>query len=913
MPIALSSLLDEAATGMIQRKVQTKEYGLVSLTKYAVPCAALVLLLLWCSPAMSSTTGKIAGIVQDAKTGEPLAGASVRVEGSQMATQTDADGEFYIINLPVGEYTLTVTILGYESYILKEIRVLTDLTTPVEFPLQSSPIQINESMTVVAHRPLIQKDKISSGTIMTRVDISSMAASRSIYTILSSMNGTVMTSDSGMHVRGGRRGTVTYAFDDFSIQDPFDNTLGMRIIPDALEELSLTSGGLEPEYGQALSGVVNAVTREGGETFRGRLKSYSGMTHTYDVQSGDYGALRSTADRTMELDLSGPIIKIGDRWVTFFGSGEMTRNNGYLPHSKLKLNTGIGKLVMFPTGKTKLQLEGAYDYRDQQRYVHRDINGRCYDFNLDGLGKIQSKAYLVGLTGSYNKSANTVFEMRLNHFRTRTKQAPESLFDLHWDQWPGYSVNSNGVYNGHIQDSNYQLSQEYNYIGFTSGNDFYPYYLERMSAYSGAQFSVLSQVDKYNQLKIGGEGRHYELYWDNRQFFNVLPYGETYRVFPWTGAGYVQDKMEFNDLIVNLGVRFDYEYSDVSYWHDAIIKDYQKHSKPKTQWSPRFGISHPVSANSNLYFNYGYLFQQPSYRLMYTNLSGNLNTGYPLIGNPDLEPEKSIYYELGWNQILNDAVKINLNTYYRDITKLVGSRDIIDEKLNTFTVFTNSDYGEVKGFDLDVESIGRRLLNWSLNYSYMIAEGNASDPYEGYYSYATVTGNSRPPWPVHSYPLAFDQRHKLTAVVDFQAGRHQQLEFLGVKLPDAWDLNIEAQYGSGLPYTRTDAAGNRIGSLNGERMPYSLVCNLRAQKDFFLSSEGKTSLSMFVEVENMFNRRNIINLYQATGLADRDGNYALNVSTATSDQERRWYELYSEDAQHYDYPRQLRLGMEINF
>ena len=862
---------------------------------------------------MSSTTGKIAGIVQDAKTGDPLAGATVKVTGTQLSTQTDADGEFYIINLPVGEYTLTVTYMGYDSYILKEVRVLTDLTTPVEFPLQTNPIQINKSTTVVARRPLIQKDKVSSGTIVTRTDISSMAASRSIFSILNSMSGTVMTADSGLHVRGGRKGTVTYMFDNFTIQDPFDNTVGMRIVPDALEELSLTSGGLEPEYGEALSGVVKAVTREGGETFRGRLKSYTGMTQPYDVNTGDFGAMRATNDRTMALDISGPIAKIGDRWVTFFGAGEVTRNDGYLPHSNLKMNSGIGKLVMFPTGKTKLQLEGAYDYRDRQRYVHRDNNNRSYDFNLDGLGKSETKAYLVGLTGSYNKSANTVLEMRLNHFKTRTKQAPESIFNLHWDQWPGYSVDSVGNYNGTIDDDNYRLATEYDQLGYTSGDDFYPYYLERMAAYSGAQLSVLSQLDKYNQFKIGGEARHYELYWDNRQFYNVKPYGETYRVFPLMGAAYMQDKMEFNDLIMNFGLRFDYQYSDVNYWHNAIIKDYQKHSTPKTQLSPRFGISHPVSANSNLYFNYGYLFQQPNYRLMYTNLRADLNTGYPLIGNPDLEPEKSIYYELGWNQVLNDAMKINLNTYYRDITRLVGSRDIMDEKGNIFTVFANADYGEVKGFDLDIENISRQMFNWSLSYSYMLAEGNASDPYEGYYSYATVTGDSRPPWPVHAYPLAFDQRHKLTALVDFQVARHQKLELFGMKMPDAWGVNLVAQYGSGLPFTRTDATGKRIGSLNGERMPFSLVFNLRANKNFFLSMEGKTSLSLFVEVENMFNRRNVTQVYQATGLPDQDASPPLSANLPNYQQALIWQRLLANDPQHYDYPRQLRLGMEINF
>ena len=111
----------------------------------------------------------------------------------------------------------------------------------------------------------------------------------------------------------------------------------------------------------------------------------------------------------------------------------------------------------------------------------------------------------------------------------------------------------------------------------------------------------------------------------------------------------------------------------------------------------------------------------------------------------------------------------------------------------------------------------------------------------------------------------------------------------------------------------TDVAGHRLGSLNGERMQYTLVFNLRGQKDFYFSREGKSFLSFFVEVENLFNRRNIDEVYQATGLPDRDGNYALNVNSPTYQSERVWYELLAKDPQHYDHPRQLRLGMEFNF
>ena len=127
---------------------------MLALKRLAVPLMPLVLMLLWTAPALSSTSGKIAGIVTDGERGQPLQGVTVKVDGTQIVTETDSDGEFYIINLPVGVHTLTVSMLGYERFIMQDVRVLMDLTTPVEFTLKSSPVNLDKSVTVVAQRPL---------------------------------------------------------------------------------------------------------------------------------------------------------------------------------------------------------------------------------------------------------------------------------------------------------------------------------------------------------------------------------------------------------------------------------------------------------------------------------------------------------------------------------------------------------------------------------------------------------------------------------------------------------------------------------------------------------------------------------------------------------------------------------------
>lgn len=883
------------------------------LTRSLTLAAAFLVLTV---PTWAATSGKIAGTVVDAATGEPLQGATIRVDGTQLVTGADSDGEFYIINIPVGTHTLSVSIMGYEAFIITNVRVLMDLTTPLDFSLKRSPIDMKKTVTVVAQRPLIQRDKTSSGTTITRDQIAYLANAQSIASVISNMAGTVIDGQGSLHVRGGRRGAVTYFYDGFTIQDPFTGDMGMRIVPDALEELSLTSGGLAPEYGEALSGVVNAITREGGQKFRGRVKTYEGAGRPYDVNTGTYENLTLTNTRAVVMDLSGPLFRIGDRQATFFGGLEFLRDDGWLPHNRTKLMSGTGKAVLFPANQIKVSVNGAYYQRTMQSYTHSDVNNLSYDFNLDGLAKIKNEAYLIGLNANYTKSASTVFSFSLNRFRTWTKVAPEQLFDKYWKDWPGYAEDSLGEYDtqhGWIDDSNYNYSPDYAYIGFTSGNDYVPYYQEKTSLYTGGRASFLSQVDRHNQIKIGGDLRRHTLKWDDRQFYNSMPYGETYEVHPWYGAGYMQDKIELNDMIVNVGLRLDYLYSDVSYWNDPFIKDYMKTSKPKVQWSPRLGISHPVSENSVLHFNYGYLFQPPDARVMYTNLQGELESGYPLIGNPDLEAEKTIYYELGWTRLINTDMRMNMTTYYRDIKNMIGAREVVDNHGSIYTVFTNSDYGSCKGVDLALESVNRPLLNWSVEYSYMIARGNASDPREWYYNYYTVEGEERPALPRREYPLTYDQRHNLTAVVDLRVPHGEKSRIMGLTLPDAWGINLLGHYGSGLAYTRTDKNGRRLGQLNGERMPYTFRFDARFNRDFYLSRGAGAVLSFFVEVENLFDRRNVVDVYTSTGAPDDNGLMALNVNSPTYAQEKLWYELMARDPQNFDVPRTVRVGLEFNF
>jgi len=197
-----------------------------------------------------------------------------------------------------------------------------------------------------------------------------------------------------------------------------------------------------------------------------------------------------------------------------------------------------------------------------------------------------------------------------------------------------------------------------------------------------------------------------------------------------------------------------------------------------------------------------------------------------------------------------------------------------------------------------------------VSYGYMIATGNGSYALEPYYTYiGSTTGEEAP---VTEYPLDFDQRHTVTAVASYRVPGEWDAKLFGHKLPGYWGLTVVGYYGSGLPYTATDNSGNRLGERNDSRLPASYTVDLRFNKVFSLSGMSRR-LSFFVEVDNLFDRHNVIDLYSNTGLADNDGT-TPGAGYVLDQQELDNYDfLYDHDPQNYSPPRTIRTGFELNF
>ncbi len=614
------------------------------------------------SSALAGVAGKISGVVFNKESKAPLIGATVKVEGTRFVTQTDPDGEYFIINVPAGKYGVTVSSVGFETVTHEEVRVLVDLTTPVDFSIVPTTVELQEEVIVTAKRATIQKDLTASRVIFTADRLKQLPNIITVQSVLLNYPGVIpdRDNDEDIHVRGGRAGQVSYYYDGFSVQDPFVARSGIKIMPSALEELSLTSGGYTAEYGEALSGVVGAVTREGGAEYSGSIRLYEGGTHQYRVLDADWGGLGRAGNRSGSFNLSGPIPALNSHKYTFFAAGEYLHDPSYLPHNGSVSYTGTGKLSAQPSQRLKLNGNFTFHEAKGEDYIHRDNNGISYDLNLDGLLSFKKKSYLAGISGQYSVSEKLVFSTSVNRFLTNSRTAPGALFDLYWKEWPGYSEDSTGKYNGTIHDDNYARDIDYSdaaeLIGFRFDDNFKPLFEWREAAYNSAKFNMVSQLNKNHQLKTGIEYRKYSIDWDLKRFYNPNPYGEKYSTKPVYFSGFIQDKMEYKEFVINAGVRIDYRNADIAYnINPRGNTPVYKEADSKTRLAPRLGISFPISEKSKMHFNYGIFYQEPQLTHLYTNLQGDISTGYPKLGNPDLNPEQATSYELGFDHLINSA------------------------------------------------------------------------------------------------------------------------------------------------------------------------------------------------------------------------------------------------------------------
>jgi len=812
-----------------------------------------ILFLLFQISVFAGTTGKLAGTIKDAQTGEPLIGANVMIEGTTFGAATNVNGEFVILNIPPGRYNVRISYIGYETILMTNVVIVVDQTTLMPIQLKSQTIQVGE-VVVTARTPLIQRDVTSSISVITREEIEALPVQT--FTELLLLQAGVVGSGSNLHIRGGRSNEVAYMIDGVLVVDPLLGGLATQVSNDAIQEMSLLSGTFNAEYGNALSGVVNIVTRDGADKMAGKI----------EIRSSEFGIKRyaDLHETRINGSLNGPLFTND---LKYFISAEQDKRGSYLPFGYNNDRTLFTKLTTSIIPSLKISLSNRGSVGSRQNY------SQAYKFIPEQYLKRSTDSWQTSLTFTHTVQSNMFYDVRVSYF-------------------------NQGFYSGINKDTSQYLStSQWEYFDIGTGFEFLKKadpveVIDSRTVTFDTQADAVWQIDNLNEVKLGLSFKKHKL-----KIFNVydpkrnFPYINDYKTQPFELVGYLQDKIELTYLVLNLGLRYDYVNANIEFRDNPLNPNSVVKAKPRSQFSPRIGIAHPISERTKLHFSYGHFFQNPDFRYLFENNQYDLNVREPLFGQPSLDAQRTISYEVGISHQFSDRIALNLTAYYRDITGLIGTRyyfPFVDGRYTGYTLYVNEDYANVKGFELTLDVRPDAYFSGGLSYTYSIAKGSASSETEQYPGTEEST---------QLYYLDFDRTHILNASATYTIPVGEGPMISGVPIFDNMDISMIFRYSSGAPYT---PGGRDIGFVekNSLRQPSVYSIDLMIGKEFELISGLR--VRAFAEILNLTDQRNILYVYTDTG--EPDFTFVGGPSVE-----------YMRDPSNYGPPRSVRLGATVRF
>jgi outer membrane receptor protein involved in Fe transport len=896
---------------------------------FHVKITVFLLLVPFC--LIAGNTGKIAGKVTDKSTGEPLAGVNIIIEGTVKGAASDLDGAYFIIGLTPGKYSIVTSYISYTDVHITDIEVNMDKTTTIDIEMSSAMLELDETIEVVAKRPLVRRDLTSTESTV----------GKELIEVLPVVNlSEVVNLQAGVidgHFRGGRADEVQYLVNGVSINDVYSGSYAIEVENNAIQEVNVISGTFNAEYGKAMSGIVNVVTRDGGRELDGDIAGFVGdYVSTRDDIFWNINNFNPIYN--LQGTLGGPIPFLGKKF-SFFASGRAFSDNGYL----------FGSDVFEPTDQTDDWLN--VEVPEERIFMS---HGKLYQFSEELAQQLIDDSEKISLNEATRYSGNLKLTYRLSDF---DKLNLEGLFQTKdWKEYKGdtghrFRLNPTGTYNydqwsatgilswNHVFSNSTFIDTYFSYFfteffqgvyedpfdsryvtkrrlqdtganAFVSGGqDMWQF--QRSTTTYQVKADLTSQVNLYHQVKAGLEARQHRLWMHEYEVIPELPeriaplssfQNNQYLHYPVEFAAFIQDKMEYEDLVVNLGLRYDYFDPDGYVPQDFSQPSQSTLRKAETshQFSPRLGLAYPISETGVIHVSYGHFFQIPQFFYLYTNPQFNID---PLqssvvdppqslkntVGNAELEPQQTTIYELGLQQQLSIIYGITFTVYFKDIRNLVGTE--VHETIEGFKYgrYINRDYGYVRGLTFTFERRYTDNFAANIDYTFQIAKGNASDP-----NNAFLDAQGEKETEKQVVPLSWDRRHQFNG--SFNIGNPQDFVF-----------SLIARYGTGLPYTTTSRTVQPYVE-NGGRKPVTFTIDLYLTKRFKL---GSIMPSVFLRVFNLLDRLNEQDVYGDTGRAG----YSTDPLYFGSVRPRGLNTLaeYYIRPHFYRKPREVQLGFEIKF
>ena len=815
----------------------------------------LLILISW-QGLLALGGGKIVGQVNDGDSGEPLAGCNIIVEGTLLGAATDEEGYFMILDVPPGTYDVSAMMVGYVTDVKQNVKIVSSLTVTLEFnPRQE--ILTGETITVEDYRvPLVQKDltyKVQAVTaeevgripITTIGDIVAQQAgiTRKINTTsISSLPvfgqfATVPTD--GWHFRGGRENETMYMLDGINVTDGLWGGYSVEPIGEySLSSMEIFTGTFMAQYGDAMSGVFNMGMydqidikpkfRVKGFTDNFGVDEVSHNTYSYEL----FASAALPFVKNLGLIVSHRMFST-DGYIMGYLYPEYINSEGQdktgdpeeVPMQYMDTEFTFGKLLWEPSSKLKFTLGGYYSKANQGVYNH------YFKYNPYGTPRVNLEDDLV-----YGK--------------VKFVPTPTSYLSVHVARY-------NRTFLSRVYDNAayYQIRPQNGTAEFsTTGEDWV--YFDTRFLRNELSASYFWQVSRIHGLQFGAtyNGLETSLTRRNPDGFSAL---EEYKYQPVEIQGYISDKMEFEDmgLIVNIGARIDYidpkrkvlvDLADLSNLN-AEMED----AKVEIYINPRLGISFPIMETAAMRFGFGRYYQYPDYFKVFQGTyyieatqeyRPNPQLENTPISNTEIKPEKTVNYEFGVQTKLSPEIAFDVTAFYRKTSNLIGVILSETNEGRRFQVMGNLDYATVKGIEFSLKK--RFSDNFSANVNYTLSKTLVS----------TSVLFERPLDEALTFPANWDQPHVLNANVYFV-------------FRSGFGFSAYASAASGFPYTRSQF------DPNGERAPWISAFDINVFKNFeFFGFEQQ----FYVQVINLFNRKNVWWVYADSGIPGDDASEATS-------------------------------------
>ena len=924
----------------------------------------------------SQSSNTITGRVVDKEKNEGLTGVNIMVKGTYYGSATDADGYYTISNINPGTYDIEASIIGYKVVLQTGIKIEVGKSVILDFSMEETVLTIGEEVVVMGKKPLFDVDETSSMTRVTSDDIANKVVS-SVEDILAEQVG-VTKQDNEIHIRGGRIDESLFVIDGLSIKDPLSGYSGNLFVnAEAIQDLEIVTGGYNAEYGQAMSGVVNITLKEGRDTFEGALKYVSdnwGMTEDVishyntdriEFNLGGPDPFLELLPKKLGIDLPGKFSvffngygKVYDgnlsvagslsphrNWTPILGMSDQSADN-FLQSLAPRSNNDwhiLYKVTWDISAKRKLSL--SYDLSlniNQGFFMPRAFSSTYFPYSyieiLDNYNTITRETRLFNLNWRETLNTQSFYEVTLGRFVTTEHSAVQ---DLHWSEYKERLD---------LEPINYTVADRDGNILITYGDEFYdtgfaPEWYDIISDNYRMDADWTYRTQTRHKIKAGIENTLTRIQvldidepWTGSTGFGANY--DAYKANTMFGALYFQDRITFEGMTVNLGMRYDY-WIPGKYVEDAIndlntviITDAAREKfqdetfsllgyRAKGRFSPRFGISHPVTDNDVLYFYYGHFSQLPTFQYVYAKLQSTSQSTYQVFGNPNLNPKTTVQYELGIKHRFSEDQVLEMKAYWKDMFDYETSQTISPSNPKyahlRFNMYFNADYARARGIELIIKS--RVLQNWfaDVNFNYSIVTGKSSTPLDN----LLVQAGELREKPLGENYMSWDRPFQFFTNLYYSH-------------PSNWGFSMRIELGSNRRYTRsipgTREYPNGIINVNGEDYfigtreddkPYAYLGNytpklfkaiglsdlhgtstidLKLYKTFEINS---MKIKIFLEVENILDELIPRRINSFTGLG-YDPGVILPYSMINSPNP-------NYDPSRFRRPRTIELGMQLYF